>query len=417
MSPRVLEQGRMRLRLLAVGAVSCACCSTGAHAQSGGAAPAGTGQRQFHVSTSLSVLYDDNFARSGAEQARLRHLSPHEVTFRPRINLDIAQPLGRQLVYLNGNFGYVFHKENQRLDRGQANLNGGYAAKLGFCQATVDGNFTAAQAELETLDTIATKNLLKSTRVAVGAQCGAPQGFSGGVQVSRGEVHNSAQLQRVADSTVQTLGLQASYANATLGSVGLFYSYANSELPNRIIPGRPVGDGFFTQTVGVSLNHRFGTRISVGAQVGRTSVKREFAPPGVDAKFNSTTYSANAGYRFGDRLTVQLQGNRAVVPTGRAGKLYDIATSGHASATYNLGSRYALTLAETVADVKSNADTSLPVPIITSSRTYSTLAAISYRQSRRASLSLNVRYDDRTANLHTFDYTATQVGVTAEIGF
>ena len=56
-------------------------------------------------------------------------------------------------------------------------------------------------------------------------------------------------------------------------------------------------------------------------------------------------------------------------------------------------------------------------PVITKSRTYSTFGSVSYRQSRRATLSFTARYDDRNTNLPAFDYRSTQVGVTAEFGF
>jgi hypothetical protein len=379
--------------------------------------PLVSGQRQLHASTSLSVLYDSNFARSSQAQADLRGIEPKEVTLRPQLDFEAVEPLGRQIVFLNGNVGYVFHKENSQLDRGRGTVNGGYTTSLGFCSLAGTGSYSAAQADLAELDTRVTKNLLAVSTVALSTQCGRQTGFGGGAQISRQESQNSAKIQRTADSTVESLSLQAGYSNPTLGQLGLVFGYTNSELPNRIIPGRPVGDGFYTQTYGASFGKRFGTRIDVSGQVGRTMVKREFAPPGTDQKFSSTTYAAAASYRFGGRLVLELAGSRAVLPTARAGKLYDIATSGRAAVTYNLGSRYAVSVTENVADVKSNADTTVTTPVITKSRTYSTSASVSYRQSARATLLLDVRYDDRNTNLPAFDYTSTQVGLTAKIGF
>lgn len=404
----------MRLRPFALGAVACACCGTGADAQS---MPAITPEREFHVSASVATVYDNNFARSSKTLAAQRGIEQNEITVQPRVSVDVVQPLGRQLIFLNGGAGYDFHRENDQLDRARGDVQGGYVASLGFCQASTFGNYRVAQSDLATLDAPVVKNLSQVTSVAVGAQCGRPRGFTGGGTVQRTESKNSASIQKPADSTVETLAAQFGYSNPTLGRFAVVYNYSNNEFPNRILPGRPIGDGFFTQSFAVMAERQFGSRIKVNATAGQTTVKREFAPPGTDLKFTSTTYSGLVNYNVGSRITFELLADRAVVPTARAGKLYDITTNGQLRGTYKLGSRYVVALGHRIADVKSNADTTGPLRVITKSRTDSTFASIRYSQSRRASLLLDVRYDDRSTNLPEFNYTATRIGLTAEVGF
>ena len=174
---------------------------------------------------------------------------------------------------------------------------------------------------------------------------------------------------------------------------------------------------FFTQTLGVAVERQFGSRIKTTATVGQTTVKREFAPAGADLKFTSLTYAGTVNYRLGGRLTLDLSADRAVVPTARAGKLYDITTKGQLRAAYRLGSRYVVSLGGGVEDVKSNPDTAILRPVVSKARTNSVSASVRYAQNARTRLVLDVRYDDRNTNLPEFNYTSTRVGLTAQVGF
>lgn len=405
----------MRLKPFALGAVACLCCASGAAAQS--AAPAAGSARQYHARTSVTVVYDDNFARSSKALADQRGIKQQEYTLTPRVDFNIVQPFGRQLVYVSGGAGYQFHRENDNLDRVNANILAGYVATLGFCQASANTAYRAAQSDLAQLDTLRVKNLTQSTTVGAGVQCGRPQGIMGGVNVQRTENTNSAATEREANSDVENIAVQLGYGNQTIGQLGLVYSYASSQFPNRINPGRPIGDGFFAETFALTVQRQLGSRMKLGGSAGITKVKREYAPPGVDQKFTSNTYSANASYRLGDRLTIDLVGDRSVQPAGRPGKLYDVNTNGSISGAYRLGSRYLVTVGHRISDVDSNTDTTLARLVVTNSRTNSTFASVRYTQSRRASLSLDVRYDERNANLDDFDYKGMRVSISADVGF
>jgi len=373
--------------------------------------------RQLHGSASLQAIYDSNFARSSKAAAAIRGIEPEEVTLRPQVNLNVVQPFGRQVVFLQGSAGYDFHRNNEDLDRGRADVQGGYLASLGLCQVGLTSTYRAAQSDLATIDTERTKNLAQAVGTGATASCGRATGFAGTVSVQRVDAKNSADLQKTADSTHETLQTTLIYGHPTLGKFGLVYAYSSSEFPNRIIPGRPIGDGFWTQTYGLSAERSIGSRLKVNGQVGQTKVKREFAPVGTPQKFTSTSYAANASYRFGDRLLLQLQGARAVRPTGRAGKLYDIDTNGQITGRYSFGTRYVASLGYGISDVESNDDTLGARPVVTDSRTHTVFGSIRYRQSTYASLLLDVRYDDRDTNLPDFNYSSTRVGLSAEVGF
>lgn len=408
------EKVGMRLKPIALGVAMCAGLGTSAAAQS---TPSAAGGRQFHIRSSVNVTYDDNFSRTSKRLAAVRGVTLEEVTTRPEVSVELVQPLGRQVVFLSGRVGYDFHRENDDLDRGRGDVRAGYAGRFGSCQVSANTNYRASQADLATVDTLRVKNLLETIVVGGGAQCGRAQGIVGSVSVLHTESKNSATVQKLADSQSDTVGGGVGYGNQTLGRAMLTYSYTDSELPNRIVPGQPIGDGFKVQSYGVSYERRFGSRINMNAMVGRSSVERRSAPVGTDLKFTSTNYSVGISYAAGSRLAIDLTGSRAVVPSVRAGKLYDIATVGNAQARYTLGSRYILTVGHGISDTKSNQDTTLNVAVVTKSRLNSTFASITYRQSDRASLTLNARYDDRNTNTPDFNYTATSVGLTLDVGF
>ncbi|ODT87858.1 MAG: hypothetical protein ABS78_09760 [Phenylobacterium sp. SCN 70-31] len=404
----------MRLRPLTLGAFAWICIGGVATAQQ---MPKVDSERQFSGDLSVSAIYDSNFARSSSVRAALRGIKPKEYTLRPQANLNVVQPFGRQVLFLSGSGGYDFHRENPRLDRRRYDVQGGYMASLGMCQAAVVETFRAAQSDLADLDLLEAKNEVRAIGTTVTAACGRPTGLGVSAAVSRIDTKNSAFVQRPADSTLENLSVQLGYANENIGRIGLVYSYADSELPNRIIPGRPVGDGFWTESYGLSVGRDIGSRLTVDAQAARTRVKREFAPPGLNQKFTSTTYAGDVTYRIGSRLSLNLNGERAVRPTMRPGKLYDIATAGQISGQYSLGSRYTVSLGYGVQDVKSNVDTIALRPIITSSRTHTGFGSVRYQQNDRTALILDVRYIDRNTNIPDFNYSSTRVAITAQVGF
>lgn len=407
----------MRFKALAFGMVGYVALAANAAAQVAPTIPTVEARRIVHGSLGVVTTFDDNIAHSSKAVAALRGLEPQDITARPQVSLDIVQPLGRQMVFLRGFAGYDFHRENKRLDRPKGDIQGGYVTSLGICQALVSSGYQVSQSDISSLDTPGVENLAQRTSIAVGTQCGRARGFSGGASVQRLENHNSAAIQATSNSTVESLALQLGYGNPTFGQVGVAYNYTTSAFGNRIIPGRPVGDGFFTQTFAVIGSHRFGSRLNVNLGAGRTTVKREFAPTGTPLKFVSTTYSGALAYKLGSRWNFDLTGGRAVVPTARAGKLYDISTTGRFTAKYKLGARISLAGGHYIEDIKSNADTSIPLMVITNTRLNSTFASVAYSQSERVRLSLAANYDDRNTNLPEFDYKATRIILSVEVGF
>jgi hypothetical protein len=405
----------MRLRLLAAGTAVTAVTAGSALAQQ---MPVITPKRTFDLGARVEALYDSNIARGSAALAALRGIEREDELLRPAVTANIVQPFGSQLLFVTGSAGYDFHRRNSELDRGRVDAVGGVAGTFGPCQPMLATSYKAAQSEFSDEDDITTRNLQKATAILGGVTCGRAIGPGIMVNAEREDVKNSATLRETSDHTDERFTTQLGYKNPTLGEAALLYSYANVEFPNRIIPGRPVGDGFWTAAYGVTYKRRFGSRIMLDGTAARTRVKREFAPAGAPLKFNSTTYGANIDYRLGSRLELQGHALREVKPSNRPGKVFDLATSGEVLAKYKLGTRYMVTLGHRIEDIDSNRDTSfVGRPTVTNSRTNSSYAGVQYRRSDKLSLSLDVRREERKTNLPDFNYTSMRVGLSASAGF
>lgn len=407
----------MRVKSLALGAMICVSAGSAANGQQAAQLPAVGGERQMQIEARVNAFYDNNVSRTSKGAAAGRGVNPEDWVVTPAVTANIVQPFGRQRLFLDGSAGYDFHRENPQLDRGRYQITAGAAASLGMCRPLVFGTYQAFQSDLADLDLGTVGNLQEAVGVAAALDCGRPVGLSGSAVARRTDTKNSAATMVLQDNTAETLVLGLRYGNPNLANVSLVWVYANNEFPNRINPGRPVGDGFWTQTIGLQVERKLGARINVAGGAARTYLKREFAPPGERLDLTTNTYDASLSYRAGTRILAELLAARQVKPSNRPGKLFDVAESLEGRVRYRLNPRVNATVGHIYADVASNVDTIGIRQVLTNSRTNTTYGTIEYRGFRRATVQLQVRYEDRDTNLPVFNYSATRVGVTTTVGF
>lgn len=414
----------MRLGPLILAAVA----TTGTAASAWGQtvpSPPTSASREFKIGLRSTVAYETNVARANATTANSRALVPEDVYVLPQATASVSQPIGQQVLFLTGSAGYAFYRHNTRLNRQRIDLSGGAAARYFSCQETLFGSYKAAQSDLEDLDAGTSKNLQRSSGVGVGLSCGRPNGIQGSVSAQKVQSKNSAATRATSDTDSQIFAVTVAYGRPSLGTASLVYSYADSQFPNRVLPGRPIGDGFFTETIGLGYQRSISSRLQVSGNLSRTNLKREFAPPGLPLKLSSTTYAASAQYRPSSRLSVELDAARSIRPSQRTGKLYDINTAYNGVIRYDVGTRITVAVGDSYSRANSNTDTSAPLPtptpvplqVITKSHSNSVFGSITYRQSDRASFVLDVRQEDRKTDLPQFNYTDTRVGLTADFQF
>jgi hypothetical protein len=380
--------------------------------------PAVVGKRDLKIGLRVNAAYDTNVSRSSKTVAAIRGLQLSDYLLTPAATVSLVQPIGPETIYLNGDAGYVFYKENTQLNSVRASVNGGVLTRLGICQQALTAAYRASQNELANIDLGTVKNVQEATIIGAGLQCATTTGLGGNVFASRTETTNQSAVRRTSDTTVETLNIGAQYGRPSLGTLSLNFAFSGTQFPNRITPGRPVGDGFFTQSYGIGYQRAFGTRLQVGAQAATTHVKREFAPAGVDTSFNTPTYSADVTYGFGPRINLQATATRSVVPSQQLGKTYDKITGYGLVGNYKMGPRLSFRGGLQRQDVTSNLDTSISLgPVVTDQRINSIYGSVTYSPGRLWSVSLDVRHDERKANLPDFNYTSNRVGVTTQATF
>jgi hypothetical protein len=406
----------MRLQALAAGALGgfAGLAASAAHAQS---VPAIEPVREWNVGVRAEAYYDNNISRTAKSFVSTRTLEREDYVFTPAVTASIVQPFGRQAFFLNGDVGYVFHRNNPSLDRRRAKVTGGLGGLLGPCRPVAFGTYEAAQSDLATLDLGTSENLRETTSVALGATCARSAGVGAAVLVQRTDAKNSAPSVETSDSTTETAALSLIYSRPSLGALSVGFSYTDVEFPNRILPGRPVGDGFFSQSYFVSYERELGTKLSLGGNVGLTHLKREFAPPGVKQSFSSASYGLDLVYGLGRRIDLELHAARSITPSQQVGKTFDKRTTADASIRYEVGTRLALTAGYSWQDIESNADTASALLVVTDARVDAIFGTVTFAPNERLSLQLNVRHEEREANLPQFTYSAVRVGLSAQTSF
>jgi hypothetical protein len=379
--------------------------------------PAASAARSWNVDARIAAYYDSNVSRTNKAAANVRGLAREDYTISPSLNASIVQPLGQQVLFLDGSVGYDFHARNTELDRRRYSVSGGGVTQVGPCRPVLYGSYRAAQSDLAEIDLTTTSNVLTTKALGVAVQCGRGVGLGGGVSVQRSDSKNSADTLVEQDHTDEALSVSLVYSAPNLVDGSVFYSYSNTEYPNRILFGRPIGDGFFSESVGLRLQRRFGSRLNAGGSVAATRLKREFTPVGEKAKITSTSYQADLQYRAGTRLTLSVSGARNIRPSDRPGKLYDIAETLEGRATYHLGGRFVVSAGHVYSDISSNVDTAAIGLVVTNSRSNSTFGSFEISRFGNGNLTFDVRHERRETNLPTFDYTAVRAGVTASYSF
>jgi hypothetical protein len=128
------------------------------------------------------------------------------------------------------------------------------------------------------------------------------------------------------------------------------------------------------------------------------------------AEFEGWTYMAQIDYRASSRINTSVSFDRSVQPTIQSGAAYAVNQTLALDATYGLGSK--LTLSGGLARAENRYKGVLPgqlskeeIDIISGGARYAI--------GRRIALQLDLRHEERDANVAGFDYSSTQAGVTA----
>jgi hypothetical protein len=375
-------------------------------------------KRDWTVDARVSASYDSNISRLAKGIAATRGLTRSDWIVRPSISARLVQPIGQQYLFADGSVGYDFHARNPQQDRQRYQVTAGGGASVGPCRPTAYVNYSAGESDLADLDLGSTRNLVESVGTVAALQCGRAVGLGAMFIAQRVDTKNSADRLVVQDRTQETLSTSVLYGAPNLADIALTWTYSNTEFPNRIIPGRPVGDGFWTQSLGARIQRDFGARLTAGIAGSRVLVKREFSLAGEPLKFNSTTWQGDISYRFGRRIQLNIDALREVRPSGRPGKVLDIVESLEGRVRYRMNPRITVSIGHAYDHVRSNEDTvGFARDVVTNAYTNGTFGAVEFRTPGRLGVTLDVRREDRNTNLPAFNYISTRVGLTTAVSF
>ncbi len=401
----------MRTALVLGAMLSAALCSP-AFAQK---TPDIGGRQVRQVSVSTDIAYDSNIAHTNETLTNLRTVVPEDYTVRPRANFQIVQLVGAEAVFLTGSAGYDFHRYNKQLDNINTSVQGGGVIALASCRSTLFGGYDGRQSDPEEVPGSNGKNLLTTINTGLGVTCGRGIGLGESLSYRHTKAYNSAPTREQSNHSSDSVSLAVTYGNQTLGSLGLVASYATQNYPNQLTL---IGSGntFQVTSFGVTYSRLFGAKLKGSVSVSDAFLTRDFAPPGVPSRTSGLNYDMSADYQFNSRLDLQLQATRAYQPSNRPGKLYDLLTGVQADAKYKLGSRIVLGLGGTYRDVVSNTDNTITSLLVPSHyKEAAGFGSVSYRQNKRVSLTLEVRQQEKTADIATFNYSDTRATLTVDV--
>jgi hypothetical protein len=405
-------------RRLAVGALIVA----SAAASQAMAAPARAPVDRFSVDLSARAEYDSNIAGVSPSEAIVRGISTDDMVYTPTVGVTINLPVSRQLFYLRGSAGYLFHDKNKNLDSERLSLDTGVKGRVSLCDLNVAGNY---QRSLSSLDDIVlgptVDNILQVKGVTASAICARKTGLgvTGTVQQQWGD-NSRAQLRgQDYESTTYTGGVV--YTRPQFGTLTLFgrrqrtdYNHRNPALG--VLAGP---NGYESTTGGVSFERRLGGRIDGIISTSYTSVDTlgpKAAGATTSSDFSGFTYSLNLNYKVTSRFSTAFLFAREVSPSNRFGDSYDISESYDARGTYNFGSRITANFGyqHRVVDSKGG---QIFAGNLTNSTANVVNAGLTYRQSKRVSLVLDAAREERRANDPRFNYDNTRVGIAANVNY
>ena len=418
---------RFRPRRLTVGIIACAVVGAPLVAGAQSVIPAiEPGARVQDVDLTGSVLYDSNVTGTSAALAAQRGLNLSDIVVSPGVHFDLARPIGRETVYLQGSAGYDFHLKNSILNRESLDIRPGVLGQFGRCQTGLGGDYTRAQSDLAELaltpaglpSPIQEQNVLEVKQIAVNASCGTAAGLAPNVSVSETWTSNSSVIEQFTNSKTFSVSGGIGYRRPVLGSISLFGSYSHTDYPDRSgalsLAVGSLADAFETVSGGVTYTRSIGSRLQGTASVSFTKLSTSGTTrPG----FQGITYSGGLTYQASTRLQFSGNINRATTPSNRLNSTYSIEELYSGRASYLLSRRITVS---TGASLAHNTYDGVPFPLgfdLTDEKIYTVYGDVTLQLNRRISLDLNVEHLQRNANFPGLSYPDTRVGLTARARF
>ena len=364
------------------------------------------------ISPSVAVHYDSNVARASDEVAELRGLKRSDWRLTPNLNIDLEKPVGRQVIFLNGDVGYDLYARNHQLNRGRILLNGGARLQFSRCTGTVDGSFAIRQTDVaELIDAESAGNTEHISTIGANARCGGASGLAPFVGASRTWVTNSSSDRRFSDYTMDQGNAGLAYSRPVLGELAIVASVKDAKYPHR--DGLLLSDHFHSFSIGARFTREIGSRLQGSVAINRTNVDSGAGRPKFTGLTSDVSLTANAS----DNIKARVRWIRDVQPVNVGFGAFDIDSRLSVDGDYGFSPR--LTFSAGAGLIRRHIEGEILAfgPQLQSERRVFEYVSLTYKRSARTSLALDVRHEQRTADPSIFNYHSTSVGLVLRTSF
>lgn len=403
--------------VVGLGLVGLPLAANTAHAQSAPIAP-----QDPHADIVLSVrtLYDGNVASGSEELARQRGLEREDVRITPSIDADIYRTLGLGFVSFTGSLGYDVNARNERFDRERIDGTLAAGTMLGPCGVNATSGYSRKQSDLLNLNTApgfegSTANT--ETRFNVGGMvgCGGIVGIQPYAVAQYDTARNSADQRRGSNSNSFTYGGGLMYTQPSIGELRLFAIQRDVDFPERDQIQYLGTPELRIRSFGGQFSRDIGARLGAFVMLAYTDLDRLGEGDQDNSGFSGLTWQANVTLRASDRLHFKATATQETTPSlGYRVDYTERSTYGlQADFTINSRMRFELAGEHSVRDfvysVVPNDQT------LTHDRVNAIRASYKIQPIGPFRLSLDAAYEDRTANLDLYEYSAFSGGFTIQM--
>ncbi|TRW17960.1 outer membrane beta-barrel protein [Glacieibacterium frigidum] len=396
--------------------------------------------RGLSISAQLQTTYDGDIRRLGEG---LRDDDDELADFRisPSVKVSNVMSVGRQQLYVEGEYGRDFYVRNTDLNRDRYGIAGGINAQAGsFCKGNLAGYFRSRQ-QLNSEATIGISNLVETTNFSASANCQRPVGIGFGLSASHNKQDNKDLAREFFDSRSNTIGGNVSYSRPLLGTFSLGGSYSDVKYPSRsqIIGGTffaPItsDDGVGIYSGNLSYRRSIGPRLTVnigGSYFVAKSKPRDvflqvisptqgfILQPQRRENFSGAGYIFGLAYRPGARLTIDVSAARDISESSNVGALFTVRDNFGVDLGYRVGPSITAGIGATF-DVRryrnpfSSPEEIQPRVRDDIGRVY---GRVTYAPRRLFNVDFELAHQRRNSNPSIYDYASTSAALTLRVNF
>lgn len=248
----------------------------------------------------FETAWDDNLLRLDENEPIPEGRSQEDIRYEAVAQLDLQKDVSLQQFFLRGSVGYIFHQDNDFLDRERINLNGGVNWKFTpRCGGVAVAGLFRGQSELNDLDEVI-ENRRETVSGNVTAGCTLGLGLRPEVGVRRRVSENSAERRQANDLDATTYTAGVRYSRSPRSGVGLRYTNESIDYPNRLTESG-AEPNVEVERFEMLANRQLGDDINISASLGLSSTESNDAAA---EDFDGTIGGIEVRYRPSRRFAV-----------------------------------------------------------------------------------------------------------------